>query len=157
MRVRCKPNREHPVTRKHRVRDTRQMKISSLARANNEGIVTRISKFTTIPRIEPKERKKFYSANIVHVPHKVSPLSKFNDLSTEESSMVRVTPFSRSDQPDIASRISSFVDIDSGESGKVGWETGLRGGKVEKNGRNRWKFRGGTIEAVLGEINHDQG
>lgn len=60
----CKPNREHPVTRKHRVRGIRQMKVSS----NNGGIVIRISKFTSIPRIELKKKK--FSANIVHIPHK---------------------------------------------------------------------------------------
>lgn len=33
---------------------------------------------------------------------------------------------------DIASRISSFIDIDSGKSVKVAWETGLRDGKWRK-------------------------
>lgn len=32
-----------------------------------------------------------------------------------------------------------------------------RDGKVEKNGRNRWKFRDGTTDSVLGGIKHDQG
>lgn len=91
----------------------RQMNISSLARANNGGIVTRVSKFTSIPRIEPK---KFN----VHIPRKVSPVSKFNDLSTEKSSMGKLL-FSGATS-DIASRISTFVDIDSV---KVAWETGL--------------------------------
>lgn len=139
----CKPNREHPVTSGNFV-SNRQMNISSLARANNGGIVTRVSKFTSIPRIEPK---KFN----VHIPRKVSPVSKFNDLSTEKSSMGRLLfPEATSD---IASRISTFVDIDSlKQFGRQDW----RGGKVEKNGRNRWKFRDGTTDSVLGGIKHDQ-
>ena len=112
MRMGCKPNREHPVTSGNFV-SNRQMNISSLARANNGGIVTRVSKFTSIPRIEPK---KFN----VHIPRKVSPVSKFNDLSTEKSSMGKLL-FSGATS-DIASRISTFVDIDSV---KVAWETGL--------------------------------
>lgn len=71
------------------------------------------NKFTSIPRIEPK---KFN----VHISRKVSPISKFNDLSTEKSSMGRL--FFPGATSDIASRISSFVDIDSV---KVAWETGL--------------------------------
>lgn len=47
---------------------------------------------------------------------------------------------------DIASRISSFIDIDSGKSVKVAWETGLRDGKwrkiVEIVEISRWNNRG---------------